>query len=473
MDTWRKPAVRHFTLLAASISAAKVLLYTGGTTVVLARGGVEELPLFYVALALLAVTLSTSFALVVDRLAPMCLAGRTLAAWAVAGAGLFVAVAALPDGPLARFLALASGHIYDILSDIVFWVAAALYLTSYQLRTASPWIYAATAGGGVLGGGLAAGLAQVAPAEFLFLATTPLLLVAVAQIRLAARRLRPTEDDDRDDTSDEASALDALRSLPGLLRRHPLAVLLDLNSFMLTLVYTVSEYLAFATYEDAFADEARLALFLAVIFAVLQVGELVLLLVVSRRLLERATPVWRGVAFPLAALGSLVVFWLGPKLPAAILTHLVTESVSNALFEPANNANYAALPRPVHGRVRTLADGVLYPIGMAAGGLLLVAVQYRPSAALALGMAAAGLFVLLVGSAAASAPRRPVWFARWRAATTRRAASLSSWRAMSTPSCRPTRSRRCWPIPTPIWRSCAPSSSGGRRSPSCGTRSSA
>ena len=81
--------------------------------------------------------------------------------------------------------------------------------------------------------------------------------------------------------------------------------------------------------------------------------------------------------FPLTSLVCLIGLAVGQKLPAAIATHLNAEAISNAVFQPVNNANYAALPLRFHGRVRTLADGVFYPAGLALAGVMLLSLQDR------------------------------------------------------------------------------------------------
>ena len=130
-------------------------------------------------------------------------------------------------------------------------------------------------------------------------------------------------------------------------------------------------------YAERFPTEAALTRFLALMFAGIQVLEFALLYVVTRPLLERAGPVARNLVFPLTSLAGLIGLAAGHKLPAAIATHLNAEAISNAVFQPVNNTNYAALPLRFHGRVRTLADGIFYPSGLALAGVMLLSLQDR------------------------------------------------------------------------------------------------
>ena len=367
----------HFTLIAATFSAAKVVLYTHGTTLFLAREGPERMPLFFVVLALTAILLSIAFSAVVDRLSSIKLFRLTMLASLLAALALRALLAI--DLPGIYFVAMAGAHVYDIVTDIVFWVAAAAYFTSFELRRVTSSLHLALAAGGVAGGALAGLLSQVLAAEDLLLALPPIALLAIAQLALAERRLQPIGSDEQPD--DGGSLLGALRLLPPLVRRHPLILLLALNSLMLTVVYCTAEYLYFTIYTRHFPDETALATFLGTVFALIQVLEFVLLYLVSRPLVERAGPLLRNLVFPSTSLACLGGLAISPALPVAIAAQINAEALSNAVFEPVNNTNYGAVPYGFHGRVRTLADGIFYPGGMAVAGVMLIALPEQPALA--------------------------------------------------------------------------------------------
>ena len=78
-----KGAVRvHLLLLAAVVAAIKVVLFTSGTTIVLARTGVDGMPWFYLVLAVMGVLMSLALATAIDRRPAM-----SLLRWAFAAAG--------------------------------------------------------------------------------------------------------------------------------------------------------------------------------------------------------------------------------------------------------------------------------------------------------------------------------------------------------------------------------------------------
>ncbi len=335
----------------------------------LAKEGPGQLPLFYVLLAAAAILLSAASSGVIDRV-PRIALGQT----AFLGTLLGAAALRIPIGfdlPAAYYAVLASAHIYEIVLDIVFWVVVAAFLDTIELKRGTPLIYMALATGGVAGGVFASALSPFVPAEDLLLALPVLGLIAAAQFGFARRRLRELHDAAHGEP-DKPGPGEHLRLLPRLIVRYPLILLVALNATTLTILYGLCEYLVLTVYAQHFASQIALTRFLAIIFAGIQALEFALLYLVSRPLLERAGPVARNLIFPATSLACLIGLAVGPKLPAAIVTHINAEAVSNAIFQPVNNTNYLALPLRFHGRIRTLADGIFYPAGLAlAGGMLL------------------------------------------------------------------------------------------------------
>ena len=369
LPTGQAACIAHLGSLALTLSIAKVLLATVAVTLFLTQEGPQRLPLFYVLFAALAIALSFALGAIVERAPKIGLAQAVFAGTLIGAAALRLAIAL--DIPGTYFLLLASAHVYEIVVDIVFWVVVAAFLDAVDFRRATPLIYMAIALGGALGGGLARGLAEVVSAADMLWALPVLAACVVAQLALAGRRLQALPDHlARASPIDERASL---ARLARLLARYPLALLIALNALVLTVLYGLSEYLVFTIYSAHFRDEGEMTRFLAVVFAGLQVVELALLYAVSRPLLLRAGPLARNLVFPITSFASLLYLVLSQKLPAAIVTHLNAEAISNAVFQPVNNANYAPLPLRFQGRARTLADGIFYPAGLAlAGGLLMV-----------------------------------------------------------------------------------------------------
>ena len=64
--------------------------------------------------------------------------------------------------------------------------------------------------------------------------------------------------------------------------------------------------------------------------------------------------------------------WDGSGLLGVVAAHAYTESASNALFDPTHASNFAAVPIRLQARLRAATEGVCYPLGMAAGGMVLL-----------------------------------------------------------------------------------------------------
>ena len=360
--------------LAVTLAAAKVILSTAGVALFLAKQGPEQLPPFYVLLAAVSILLSAGFGGIVDRVPRITLAQVAFLGTLLGAASLRVLIAL--QLPAVYYAVLASAHLYEIVLDIVFWLVVTAFLDVIELKRGTAFIYMALAAGGVAGGALTSALSPLVATEDLLLALPVLGLIATAQFSVARRRLQELPDPQRSE-GDTPSALKNLRLLPRLVAAYPLILLIALNALLLTVLYGLCEYLVFTTYAERFADEAALTRFLALMFAGIQVLEFTLLYALSRPLLERAGPLARNLVFPLTSLSCLGGLAFGQQLPAAIATHLNAEAISNAVFQPVNNANYAALPVRFHGRARTLADGIFYPSGLALAGIMLLTLQDR------------------------------------------------------------------------------------------------
>jgi len=357
--------VRHFIGIAITLAAAKVFLNTLGFALFLANEGPSRLPQFYLLLAVVAIALSSVLGRVVDRAPKLQLARATLIAiMAIAGAGkLMIAV----DLPGSYFVILSSAYIFEIAIEILLWATCAAYLDTVELKRATPLICLGIALGGALGGLLARTLAGgVAPPDLLLLMLIFAGLCGFQFARLAELdelpdRAAEPDDDPRGHTS----------SFARMALRYPFLVLVSLNALVLTILYGISEFLFLSVYSQHYPEERELTRFLGIVFALLQTCEFLLLVSLSRVLLERASPLWRNLVFPLTSLACLLYLSLSDRLHAAVITHLNAEAGSNAIFQPVHNANFLALPLGIQGRARTLSEGVFYPAGLAVAGALL------------------------------------------------------------------------------------------------------
>ncbi|MGF1561493.1 MAG: cyclic nucleotide-binding domain-containing protein [Geminicoccaceae bacterium] len=382
--------------IAAVVALTKVLLYARGSSYFIDTAGADALAPLYIYLGLATVLVAWPLDRLLRSLQPLSL----LAWFLVVTAALALAVGVLIDrAPVAGATALlALAHLFDIVTDVIFWVAAALFLAAFDLRARTVALYAAISLGGAAGGLLAAGSAVMTITAMLALVACIALISALA-VLLAQRLLLPQGEADADDDDEAAARTPIWR----IVRRFPLAGLLALNSLLLTLVYGLTEYLCFHIYEHRFVDEADLTRFVGALLATIQLVELALLAAIAGPALNVLGPLQRSVLFPLTSAASLAALVAAPGLGTAVAAHVNTEAVSNALFEPANTANYNALPARMHGAIRSLADVVFYPLGLAIAGIYLLsqADAGSPGAIEGMALVCAMLFVavnLVLGS---------------------------------------------------------------------------
>jgi hypothetical protein len=359
--------VRRFVGIAITLAAAKVFLNTVAFALFLANEGPSELPRFYLLLALVAITLSATLGMVVDRLPKLHVARATLVTtMAIAGAGKLMIAGEMAG---AYFIILASAFIFEIAIEILFWAACAAYVDTTELKRATPVICLAIALGGAFGGFAARTLSWT-------IATPDLLLMMFIFASLAAMQYTvPADFDELPDSRSDPFRPGELSAQPSgflsLAVRYPLLILVALNALTLTILYGIAEFLFLSVYSEHFPEEQELTRFLGMVFALLQACEFLLLASCSRRLLERTSPLVRNLVFPLTSLACLLYLAFSGKLSAAVITHLNAEAASNAIFQPVHNSNFLALPLGIQGRARTLSEGIFYPAGLAIAGALL------------------------------------------------------------------------------------------------------
>ena len=357
-------------MLAGAISAAKVALFAVGTGSFLAEHPAEELAWVYLGLATIAATSALSLAPCLERARPV-----TAMAWLLLATAILVTAAAgalalaLPGAPLALLIL---AHLYNIASEIMLWLVAAAWLPAPELRRATVWIFLATALGGFVGGVAVERLLVFGDETALLAGTLAATLYAGAWLAVSDRALGRRSFGGSMPGEDLAVGGNGAVATWSALFAHPLGPPLGAASFMLTFVWVLTEFLCFARYQQV-VGPATLPEFVAQIYALLQLVEFGCIALLAGPATRWVPPVWRSVIFPGGALLSLL--WMsreGSGLWPVVIAHAYTESASNALFDPTHASNFAAVPMRLQARLRAVSEGVCYPLGMAAGGVVLL-----------------------------------------------------------------------------------------------------
>jgi hypothetical protein len=383
----------HFIALSMAISMGHVLGNTLGTALVLSSGGIEQLPSLYMALAVTSVPLAFGLSTLIDRRGPL-----RLYQWLLAGTALIIGLlwVALKAGvPLAAEGVYMTTKLHEILGDILFWVLVSQYFTSLELKKIATVLGFGFALGGVLTGGLTALLLKVLPAPALLLLMVAVYLVLIQQLALIHRKLEPLGSgaEEEDGEEEKTGLLDMLRSLPTVFRRYPMAFWISIGIFVMIFSYCVIEYLFYAVYVASYPEERELTAFLALMNGVLQAAEMAFIAFIATPLLRRGGPLLRNLFLPVANLLCVGALLMGFRLPAAIASQISGDALNNAVFEPVKAVNFAAVPHRYAGRVRTVSDGVFYPVGLAAAGLALLLLN-----SLEVSLAGIGSFALFLAA---------------------------------------------------------------------------
>ena len=384
-------AVRELALLGSFCAASVLVVTTAGTAQLLADEGSEALPVVYLLLAavsipvawILSQALGRRSAISVCRIA--CLVG--LGASGVLQAALLVQV-------VGSNLAICTlGYVLEIILDTMFWLVAADYLPTRDLKRYTPKLAMAFAIGGVAGGVSASLFCRVFSADYLMFLACASLAVCCRLSSQISRRLQPLED--KEAAEEEPGLLDSLQASCAVFRSFPIAALIGTSILLMSALFCLQDYLSMTIFADTFVGEDELARFMALVFAGQQAFEILVLATCGSLVIGRAGPLVRNLVFPLSTAICLLALLGSWTLPVALLVSFNANSVSNGIFEPVKTMNYAAVPHRSLGPIRMLVEGVIYPLGIAASGagLLVLQSKFAPETALSLALLLSAFFL--------------------------------------------------------------------------------
>jgi hypothetical protein len=352
------------------IGFAKVVLFACGSAGYLGDGPASQLAWVYLGLALLAAASALALAPRLELVRP----ARALAAMLAGTAALAVLCAAaqalgLPGAPLGLLIL---AHLYNIAAEIAFWLVAAAWLPPPELRRATVWICLATAMGGFFGGLAIEALLALGNPAALAIGIVASCLGAAGWLKAGPGSVVSSGPADMPPPEESDPPAPATWRL---VLGHSLGLPLGAAAFLLALVWSLTEFLCLAAYQELYGQQP-LGRVLALVFAFLQLVEFACILLLAGPATRWVPPAWRSALFPAGALLTLQLVEPGsPVLWAVLLAHAYTEAASNALFDPVHASNFAAVPARFQPRLRIFADGICYPAGMATGGFVLLFAQ--------------------------------------------------------------------------------------------------
>jgi hypothetical protein len=386
---WRiLPAVRRtergralfFIGLLALVTAAQTVGLAGSEALFLARLSAHSLPLAFVCAALAAVLGSGVYAVAVGRTR-----NDSLFAWMLFGSGfllLIVPFAAPNPGTALLFMLIAAFYLTQCVLINHFWTFASDYFDTLTSKRLIPVFAIGSSVGGLAGGGLGALTARALSPIATIAVWGGLLLCGAAMLRLARRPLRrwgPLGAEEADETSVEGMAA-AVR----FVRQSRLGRWLLLASVGMVIAQFVAQYIYLDVFVRRYPDPTALAVFIAIYLALSNIVEIALVLWGTPWLIRRFGVAGANVVHPGLTLVSFAALLASVRLDTSVAARAVRELVENAVAQPTRALVFNALPPRFRGRIRAFLEGVVLYCGMAAAGVLLLALEAPSLRALAL-----------------------------------------------------------------------------------------
>jgi HEAT repeat protein len=360
-----------FVLLAFLIAVQNVYASTLVASLFLARIGAEGMPFYYVLFAVVSIPFAALFSSVIDRFPRPVLFQNMLGAFTIL---TIVLVFVLLLGDAWAYVALLAVRVFEHMIISIFYILFADYFTVLDTKRYAGRLALGMAVGGLVGGALLT-LVTGFGGPVIAACVTPALVAAVLVFGVwLTRREHPL---DANAPASRESVLESLKIIPRLMRRYPLIALMSAAMFINILLQCVAEFIAFSIYTIHFPSVDDLAVFLGIVSAGLNVlAFLVILLFTDRQLPRLGVPKMNRV-YPALDVLTFGVLTVWPSLPAGILANSSYDPFERGVDVPVATMNYNAIRYRFVGRVRVFIDGMMFPLGLASAGLLLMAFQGR------------------------------------------------------------------------------------------------
>ncbi len=397
---------RLLLLLAHSFAQglSLVFLETPANTLFLSNFPVVTLPYVYIATAVVSTLMGYGYARLEARFAPAKLLTVTLVVLSAA-TGFFYLTFQLHQSKWLAIGLMIWKDVWWALTGIEFWALAGFLFNVRQGKRLFGVVGTGEVVAGILGGLSVPVIVTHIGTVNLLLISTGAMLVSLAvlsyTLRFEAARFAPAEG--------EAEAKRDARSLMELFRERYLFLFLGLTILSLMSYYFI-DYVFYEQVENAFPDEAKLAGFFGVFYALLSLFDLVSSAFVSGRLLTRYGLSFGLLLLPIAdglTTGSAAVTAWTVGVGGLFLWLVVTSKLFDEVFRSSVQAHalrilYQPLPRGRRLRIQAVRESIVEPAAVGIAGILLllltsVAKLSAPQLlCIALALLAAGVAVSLV-----------------------------------------------------------------------------
>lgn len=379
-----------FVVLGFLLAAQNTYVSTMIASQFLARVGAKGIPLYYVLNAATSIPFAALFSGIIDRFPR-----RQVF---IAALGIFTVITALfpvlPSmGSVMPYVNYLLVRVVEHLLYSVYYILVADYFTVTDNKRHAGKLALGMAVGGLTGGVLLTAATAVGGPLFASWLTPFTVAAAMVYAGYMTKRQQPI---DAAAPASPESIAESLRILPQLMRRYPLIALMSAAMFLNILLQCMAEFLAFSIYTAHFPRVAELTVFLGTVNAGLSLLGFVVIVAFTGRQLPRLGVPKMNRVYPTLDVITFSALTLFPSLPTGILANISYDPFEHGIDVPVTTLNYNAIRHRFVGRVRVFIDGMVFPLGLAAAGLLLLVfagrVELRVVAACGLGLS----LVLLV-----------------------------------------------------------------------------
>ncbi|MEN6543818.1 cyclic nucleotide-binding domain-containing protein [Parvibaculum sp.] len=369
---WRRAVMsRHWQVIlhGALLAMCSAFGSTLAASLFLANAGANAVPIYYLILAAASIPVSLLFSSVIDRWPRRTTMTGLLVIYMASAIGL----AALMSQSIASFYVLYTViSVCELMIYSIYYILFSDYFSVLDAKRYSGAMTIALGVGAMAGSLLVSYLTGIFEAREVLLALPILVLLALAHLLWLTKREQPL---DEVESAAEENMLESLGLLPRIIQRHPIILLMAASVFFNIVGQCVMEFEAFSIYADNFPDETQLASFLGEMTAIVDLVGILVVFFVSNPLISRIGVARLAIVPAVINLVSFIVLAASSSLSAGVLAHLNYYPLEHSLNVPVFALIYNAIPYRFAGRVRVINDGIIYPLALAASGILLLVVE--------------------------------------------------------------------------------------------------
>ncbi|OCQ97837.1 hypothetical protein BCD67_01520 [Oscillatoriales cyanobacterium USR001] len=363
----KQPALSHLIFLAVSIMILNSITFTIGSSLFLSNAGAQNLPITYILIGLLLIPLFTVFSQIVDRFNRLQLFQYIILI--VILLSLIFRYLLIGENLVLYYLLFLSIYFLWLFSINIFFPSLVSdYFTTLDWKRYGPFLSLATAIGGLLGGGLVTSFSTYLKTEDILFIIPGICVIMFLQVVYLQNSEKPLEKQSSENQNDQ---LESIKNLPKLAKQYPIIIFLALNTVIYIILFSVTDFLNFSIYSQAFPDDRQLTGFLGLMRVINNILQLFIIYFFTRPLIQRVGVSKMTLVYGFTTIGSFILRAFSLDLPTAIIAHINNDGLDKSINSPIQTLNFNAVPHHLVGQLRMLCDGLFSSIGLTFTGIIL------------------------------------------------------------------------------------------------------